>query len=189
LKIEWTDNDVDIEKLAGPPTFFQCPGPEQTDYFLKSAWDHQNQGIAVTYVLLLKRDLIGYVTVTMDEIPLAKLERPEGIPFSRLPAMKIAQLGVHSDLNGNGFGQYLVTYAMSVALELKQKVGCRYVTLDAKADLVEWYEEQGFVRNEKDQEEKVAAIENTPGLKPAKREARLAELPISMRFDLHCFGS
>jgi hypothetical protein len=78
---------------------------------------------------------------------------------------------------------------MSVALELKQKVGCRYVTLDAKADLVEWYEEQGFVRNEKDQEERVAAIENTPGLKPAKREARLAELPISMRFDLHCFGS
>lgn len=189
MKIEWTENDVDIEKLAGPPpTSFECPGNEQTEYFLKSAWDHQNQGIAVTYVLLYKGDLIGYVTVTMDEIPLAKLERPEGISFSRLPAMKIAQLGVHTKLNGSGFGPYLVTFAMSVAVELKQRVGCRYVTLDAKSDRVDWYEKQGFVRNEKDQEERVAAIENTPGLKPAKKEVRLAELPISMRFDLHCFG-
>lgn len=189
LKIDWTESDLDIEKLAEAPKSFECPGTEQTDYFLKSAWDHQNQGIAVTYVLLLKGELIGYVTVTMDEIPLAKPERPEGIPFARLPAMKIAQLGVRSDLNGNGFGQYLVTYAITVALELKKQVGCRYVTLDAKGDLVEWYEEQGFVRNEKDQKERVAAIENMQGLKPAKKEARLAELSISMRFDLHCFDS
>ncbi|MBU6455581.1 MAG: GNAT family N-acetyltransferase [Cyanobacteria bacterium REEB67] len=154
MKTEWTEDDLEIEKLsAAPSDDFECPRQEQTEYFVKHAWaDHQQQSISVTYVLRFKGQLVGYVTLTMDEIPLAKLERPEGVAFSRLPAVKLAQMGVHKDFNGNGFGPELVTFAVLTALELREKIGCRYVTLDANGDLVEWYKKQGFVLNDKDNE-------------------------------------
>jgi GNAT superfamily N-acetyltransferase len=113
----------------------------------------------------------------------------EGIGFSRLPAMKIAQLGIHKDYNGSGFGKYLITFAIAVALDLKQRVGCRYVTLDAKNDRVGWYEDQGFVVNEKDHKDRIQVIKENPQLKPEEKEARLIDLSISMRLDLHCLDS
>jgi GNAT superfamily N-acetyltransferase len=180
------ENDVEILKRAAPPLAdFECPRPEQTEYFVKHAWENQQQSVSVTYVLLSKGTLVGYVTLTMDEIPLAKPERPEGIVFSRLPALKLAQMGVHKDFNGNGFGHELVTYAILAALELKERVGCRYVTLDAKGELVEWYRKQGFVLNEKDNEDKLAQLKATP-MSTAKLERRIEELTVSMRLDLHC---
>ncbi|MGH2509528.1 MAG: hypothetical protein ACRDHZ_19290, partial [Ktedonobacteraceae bacterium] len=125
----------------------------------------------------------GYVSLTMDEIPLAKLERPENVPFSRLPALKIAQMGIHVEYAGNKLGQELVTFAILIASHVKQEVGCRYVTLDAKTDLVKWYLGQGFELNEKDNEERAAQLAATK-MSDAKRQKREAELPVSMRFDL-----
>lgn len=185
MKIEWTDDDIEIQKLAGsPPADFACPRQEQTDYFVKQAWAHQQQGIAVTYVLLHKNLIVGYVTLTMDEIPLAKTERPEGIGFSRLPALKLAQMGVHKDYNRNGFGHMLVTFAVLTAQQIRDKVGCRYVTLDAKTDVVDFYRRQGFVLNEKDNEEKLAQLKSS--VSGARLEQRLEELTMSMRLDLQC---
>lgn len=187
MKTEWTDDDIEVEKLAsGPPKNFVCARKEQTEYFIDHAWADQNVGLSVTYSLLFKGDVAGYVTVTMDEIPLNKNERAEGVRFSRVPAMKIAQMGVHEKYAGSGFGKYLVTYAITIATQLKEKVGCRYVTLDAKTGLVEWYAGQGFVVNEKDQEERVKAIEALE-MRPAQKEKRLESLPISMRQDLFEF--
>jgi GNAT superfamily N-acetyltransferase len=185
LKIEWAEEDLEIEKLAvAPSDDFACPRHEQTEYFVKHAWADQQQSVSVTYVLRFKGQLVGYVTLTMDEIPLAKLERPEGVGFSRLPAVKLAQMGVHKDFNGSGFGQELVTFAVLTALELREKVGCRYVTLDAKGDLVDWYKKQGFVLNDKDNEDRLSQLKASAS--GARLERRIEEFTISMRLDLNC---
>jgi GNAT superfamily N-acetyltransferase len=187
LKIEWTDDELEVEKLGSePPNDFVCPRKEQTEYFVEHAWGDQNVGLSVTYVLLFKGDLAGYVTVTMDEIPLNKVERGEGVRFGRVPAMKIAQMGVHEKYAGIGFGKYLVTYAIMVATQVKEAVGCRYVTLDAKTDLVDWYTKQGFVINDKDQEERVKEVEALH-MRQVQKEKRLETLPVSMRQDLYEF--
>lgn len=56
------------------------------------------------------------------------------------------------------------------------RLGYRYVTVDAKPDLVAWYEGQGFVRNPAHQEERIQkAVTN-------RRDPDL--IPVSMRFDL-----
>lgn len=86
----------------------------------------------------------------MDEIPLAWRELPKDIKFTRLPATKLAQTGVHKDFAKQGLGQLLVSFAIYKAKELSNEIGCRFVTLDAKTDIVKWYEDQGFIANRKD---------------------------------------
>jgi hypothetical protein len=63
---------------------------------------------------------------------------------------------------------------VNLALELSQRVGCRYVTLDAQPDLVEWYQRLGFKINRVIQKQRIeAAGTRNPD-----------EIPVSMRFDL-----
>jgi hypothetical protein len=65
-------------------------------------------------------------------------------------------------------------------VRLAQRVGdiagCRYITVDAQPDLVEWYANQGFKRNELRQSQRIAEAVRY-GRDPSR-------IPVSMRFDL-----
>ncbi|HEY0023037.1 MAG TPA: hypothetical protein VGB24_09005 [Longimicrobium sp.] len=67
---------------------------------------------------------------------------------------------------------------ISVPLDFKSAVAamvaCRYVVLDARPELVGWYERQGFVINKVEQRAREEAA--------ARRGA--SSIPVSMRFDL-----
>lgn len=188
-KATWDASDIEMEKLGQRAlAAFDCGRAEQNQYFQKFAELDQKQGTSVTYLLLVKGKQAGFATITMDEIQLAwKKEIPEGVRFSRLPAVKLAQTGVDKSYAGQGLGQLLVSFAIRKAKELSEEVGCRFVTLDAKTDLVKWYAYQGFKENEKDNANRVAEAEEREKTKAKaeNREPRKVVLPVSMRIDLH----
>lgn len=188
-KATWGLEDIDLDKLEQRPrNDFDCQRPEQNEYFLKHATKDQQLSVSVTYLLLYRGEQVGFVTITMDEIPLKwKEEIPKGVRFSRLPAVKLAQMGVHKSFGGQGFGKFLVSSVIDKARNLSNEVGCRFVTLDSKTDLVGWYGEQGFKPNEKDNEERQREAEMREKERADKegREPRQIVLPVSMRFDLH----
>jgi hypothetical protein len=70
----------------------------------------------------------------------------------------------------------VVADAISLAREEASRVGCRYLTLDAQPDLVDWYAAQGFKRNELRQELRIADA--------LKHKRNPEEIAVSMRFDL-----
>jgi GNAT superfamily N-acetyltransferase len=175
--VDWSLEDIDFRRLEDDrPTGFDCDRLEQNDYLHKYALDDQRIGISTTYLLYFKDSPIGFITLTMDEIPLARKERTEGVRFSRLPALKAAQLGIDKRFKGQGFGKILITFAINKARKLCEEVGCRFVTLDAKRDLKMWYENQGFIEKKLDQRERQESRPND------------SELPISMRFDIKELG-
>lgn len=185
-KADWNPDDVAIVKMDETPRGdFDCGREEQNEYFLKFAEHNQSIGIAVTYLMFFKGEQCGFVTLTMDEIPLNMKERPKEVIFPRLPALKLAQMGVHKSFAGQGLGTALVLFTINTAVELAEHVGCRYVTLDAKQDREKWYAQRCFVVNKLDNkmrqeelEERIARAEKE-GRKPPSNE-----LPVSMRFDL-----
>jgi GNAT superfamily N-acetyltransferase len=173
----WSDNDMEMRTLDGPPpSGFDCGAADQNEYLYLRAWRDACHGISVTHMLYIKGIPAGYVTLLSDRIQLGPKEKPKGVTYQFVPAMKIGQLGVDRRFAGLGLGRYLVGFAIQLALQFRGVIGCRYLTLDAEPHLIGWYESQGFKRNLEEQRFRLALAE--------ARNRTVDELAVSMRFDL-----
>lgn len=170
-------DDVEVRTLDGPPEQgFDCGRSDQNTFLYERAWTDQQEHVSVTYLYYVKGLLAAYATVCMDSLPLARRERGLAIRYRDVSALKLAQLGVDRAFQGMGLGKLVVADAISLAREEATRVGCRYLTLDAQPDLVDWYATQGFKRNQLRQELRIAdALKH-------RRDAE--EIAVSMRFDL-----
>lgn len=173
----WDPLEVYVRKLDGmPPYGFDCGRHEQNRFLHEFAWEDQTELLSTTYLFYLKGICASYATLFMDSIPLGRHERGLSIRYKSVSALKLGQLGVDSRFQGSGLGKHVVGYAVNVARDESQRVGCRYLTLDAQPDLVQWYEQQGFVRNLLRQDERI---------QDALRHRRDPEgIAVSMRLDL-----
>jgi predicted N-acetyltransferase YhbS len=163
------------QRLEGtPPQGFDCRREAQNSFLYEWAWPDQRQRLTTTYVYRAAGMLVGYMAVCMDAVVLGTREKPAALRYKNLAALKLAQLGVDHTLSGRGLGTLIIFDVVNLALELSQRVGCRYVTLDAQPDLVEWYQRLGFKINRVIQKQRIeAAGTRNPD-----------EIPVSMRFDL-----
>jgi hypothetical protein len=116
------------------------------------------------------------VTVSLSEIQLDKGEREDGAPFARMPALKLAQMGVDSRFQGRGFGAQLIAFATVLALKTAELAGCRYLILDSVPGRVEYYRKHGFVENTGAQAGRRSQARNS------RRDPDLEN--VSMRLDL-----
>ena len=169
-------DDLTVHVLDGPPEWgFDCGRADQTEFLYERAWEDQQALLSVTYLYYLSGILAAYATVCMDALPLSRRERGE-VRYQEVGALKLAQLGVHRSFQGRGLGRFLVADIIGRAHTVATRVGCRYVTLDSQPDMVSWYEELGFKRNQLHQDQRVQnAVVH--GRDPEK-------IAVSMRFDL-----
>jgi GNAT superfamily N-acetyltransferase len=146
----------------------------QNTFLYERAWVDQNERLSTTYVYFVFEVLAAFGTVCMHAIALGTREKPQTIPYRIVGALKLLQLGVDAAYQGQGLGLIVVTDMIELAIKLSARAGCRYVVLDARPELVSWYERQGFVINKVEQRtrEEAAARRGT------------STIPVSMRFDL-----
>lgn len=173
----WSEADLDIRAIDGQPEAgFESEDETYNRFLYERAWRDAKKGVSVTYLFRVKGVLAGFATVIMDRVRLGPREKPKGVTYQLIPAMKIAMMAVDRRFAGRGLGSFIVAYCIEFARSLRGVVGCRLVTLDAEPVRTSWYEGQGFVRNTEEQGYRLqlAAEMNRP----------LDQLPISMRFDL-----
>ena len=169
--------DFEIRLLDGaPPPRFDCGSEDLNRFFHERAWVDQMEGISVTYVYWLHGLLAGFATVVMAEVILSQRERGWRISFESLGALKLAQLGVDLSFHGRGVGLAIVNSIVQLARNLSVRVGCRYVVVDARHDVVAWYESKGFRHNRRMQR-----IRADRALQHGRDPSALAQ---SMRFDI-----
>ena len=140
---------IEIRKLSkhDDRTGFCC-GDAQLDHFFQ-VFAGQNQfkhHVGVTYIAVEDEVLLGFVTVSIgslehEDLPNAHRKR---LPRYPLPILRLARLGVSIDAQGRGIGARLLREMFIIAQDLKTKVGCVAVIVDAKADAVGLYERYGF---------------------------------------------
>lgn len=175
--IEWERRDLQVRIINGQPsTGFDCGREAQNRFLYERAWRDAKAGVTVTYLFFVTGLLAGYVSLMMDRIALGPSEKPKGVSWRLIPAIKIAQLAVDRRFAGRGLGRVLVGFAYAYAMRARRGVGCRFVTLDAEPELVAWYGSLGFQPNVEEQDARRAHAAAT-GRDPDA-------LPISMRFDL-----
>lgn len=121
--------------------------------FLKNkAQEFHTKNLAKTYVVVEDESpsrVWGYATLMCSSIDLGKNHRIDDCEaagaYRNFPAVKIARLALHSDIQGRGIGRSLVDWSISVAKEgIMPHVGCRFLVVDSKKSAVGFYEKVGF---------------------------------------------
>jgi GNAT superfamily N-acetyltransferase len=168
--------DVMYRKLEEyPPLGFDCGRPQQNAFLYDRAWLDQKESLSTTYLFYVEGVLAAYATLFMDSLPLSRRERGP-IPYRNVSAVKLGQLGVDRRFQGRGIGRYAVDFSIHLALDVAERVACRYLTLDAESDLVGWYDRFGFSLNQLRQKERMEDA--------IRHDRDHHAIPVSMRLDL-----
>jgi hypothetical protein len=134
------DKDDDISSFA-------CGQKEIDDFIQKEALTFQEQLLGVTYLFKHKNNLIGFATLCMGHLNRQKMAAEHRLikNISSYPALLIGQLGVCGEHQGIGVGTYICDFCFDRAIRLSQRVGCRFLVVDALESVVKFYESYGFI--------------------------------------------
>jgi len=124
-------------------------GDEQLDFFFRR-YAGQNQfrhHLGTTYVAVENATIRGFATVTVGHVEIEELPPSlrKKLPDYPLPILRLARLAVDRNAQGMGVGEHLMRTVFSVAIELRAKLGCVGVVVDAKPGAENYYSRYGFV--------------------------------------------
>jgi GNAT superfamily N-acetyltransferase len=116
-------------------------------FFQRYAGQNQfRHHIGTTYVAVQGDRIVGFVTVSSGEMVADKLARSlrRRLPSYPLPILRLARLAVDERFQGHGIGKLLLRVMLELALEIRDRIGCIGIVVDAKSDAVPFYSVLGF---------------------------------------------
>ena len=116
-------------------------------FFQRFAGQNQfRHHLGVTYIAVVDDKIVGFVTVSVGEIAgknVAELIHKR-LPAYPLPILRIARLATDQRCRGMGIGRELLRAMLELSLEMRDRVGCVGVVVDAKPEAVAFYRPLGF---------------------------------------------
>jgi GNAT superfamily N-acetyltransferase len=116
-------------------------------FFQRYAGQNQfRHHVGTTYVAVQGDQITGFTTVSSGELAgetVAKALRRR-LPTYPLPVLRLARLAVDQRFKGHGIGRLLLRAMLELALEMRDRVGCVGVVVDAKPEAVDFYAGLGF---------------------------------------------
>ena len=64
--------------------------------------------------------------------------------YKNFPSLMIGRLAVDKHLHNQDYGSKLCDFAVANALELRDRIGCQFVIVNAKPDSIPFYEKNAF---------------------------------------------
>lgn len=116
-------------------------------FFQRYAGQNQfRHHIGTTYVAVQGDHIVGFVTVSSGEMVAEKLTANlrRRLPAYPLPILRLARLAVDARFQGYGIGRLLLRAMLELALEMRDRVGCIGVVVDAKPNATTFYSALGF---------------------------------------------
>ena len=116
-------------------------------FFQRYAGQNQfRHHVGTTYVAVQGDHITGFVTVSSGEMVAEKLTKSlrKHLPAYPLPILRLARLAVDQRFQRHGIGRLLLRAMLNLALEMRDRVGCIGVVVDAKPDAVDFYSTLGF---------------------------------------------
>ncbi len=121
-------------------------------FIQKEALEFHQKEIAKTYVLVDEANrnrVFGYISIVCSEINIATAydvdESLRVNKYKTFSAVKIVRFALDKALQRKGYGTQMAAWCMSLVKDrIMPLVGCRFLIVDAKADVVTFYERIGF---------------------------------------------
>ena len=134
---------------------FKCSDEDLNDFLWNEAKNYQSEMLAVTYLLIDPEtgNIAAYYSLLTDQIRFSSEENSirnrinRKIPHSKqrnhYPAIKIGRLAVSIAYEHQGVGRYAIRFIRQTIKE-RFPIGCRFLTVDAYANAIGFYENCGF---------------------------------------------
>jgi len=149
---------------------FDCSDKDLNDFLLKDAKKYILSMLATTYLIRDNDNIIAYFCLSNDRITRDEnLGRTQWNKLNRTvanekrrksyPAVKIGRLAVSTKYANSGFGKLIIRIVKEMYAHLKQQAGCRFITVDAYQNALEFYKKNGFdFLTEKDAQEQTRTM-------------------------------
>lgn len=145
---------VELDKRLHDRKTFECGAPELNIFIQQYAQRHREAGISKTMVLPSMEQnengasaICAFYTLSHTEIARETLSAQDAkkLPHYPIPVMLIAQLAIHSQMQGQGMGKVTLIRALRHCLEINVHLPSYAVVVDALNDGVQhFYEQYGF---------------------------------------------
>ena len=144
---------------------FDCGDDDLNDFILTDAPLYYKVRLATSYVLenSQTKEVYGYFSLAHDRISLTDFPSnsaynrfrkqffAQGKMFKSYPALKICRLATSKECRGEGIGAMIVNMIVT-SYKKDNKAGCRFITVDAYADALPFYDKMGFIPLSKEDE-------------------------------------
>lgn len=144
----WTFKTIDGSVNKEP---FDCGNPPLNEYLKKYARQNHESGLGKTYVAVDEgQNVLGFYTISTAQVKSEFLPQKltKRLPKYPIPAVRIGRLAVDKSMHGCGLGKELLMHAVTIILDISEKVGIFLVVVDAKDDAaVAFYQKYGFVQS------------------------------------------
>jgi len=150
--IDW-EKDISVEALDSHHDFtdFHCASEDLDDFIKNDALLEQKCMLSRTYLFFYKGSVIGFVSLSADSVAVQRLRaddivRKDGKAlYSNLPCILIGRLAVVEQYERRGLGTNILKWAVGLITNVVCKsVGCRYITVDPKAESLALYKKSGL---------------------------------------------
>ncbi|HMK54921.1 MAG TPA: GNAT family N-acetyltransferase [Methanobacteriaceae archaeon] len=140
--------EIVIEKLSSDHDLseFRCSDDDLDEFILLDALPQRKHRLNQTYICKYQGEIIAFFTVSADSIKINNEDKKRiGVNYPAFPAIKIGRLGVHEDYKRRNVGSILIMYTVGLAWELGEKVGVRFISVDAYRGIEKFYKKNFFV--------------------------------------------
>lgn len=147
---------------------FDCGDLDLNDFIINEARPFRRALLSVTYVLAERdnpNNVVGFCSLANDRISLSDFENktdfnrfrrqkrfPQSKRMKSYPAVKLCRLAVDKKARGISAGTFLLDFIKSYFIN-DNKTGCRFITVDAYLPAIPFYEKNGFVPLNTDDED------------------------------------
>lgn len=135
---------------------FDCGNQDLNNFLFEDAKSYLKDLMHVTYLLEFENKTLGYYSLLNDKISIEQcgtknkwktkffFTRPEGFRYESYPAVKIGRLAISEQFQRNGIGKALLDF-LKLDFVLNNKTGCKYITVDAYSQSIDFYKKNGFL--------------------------------------------
>ena len=102
--------------------------------------------LSVTYLAIYHEEVIGYFTLSTDNIKLSNLEEnykdkfeDKDIYYKVFPAVKLGRFAIDKKCQNKGVGRFLFERILYISVMASKQIGFRFISIDAYGDAYNFY--------------------------------------------------
>lgn len=131
---------------------FSCGVKDLDEFLTKDALNQQEKNLNVTYLAMRKKEILGFISISADNIKCKDINKNVKSIYSNYPAVKIGRLGVSEKYKRLGLGSDMLNTIQKLILKMSEKLGIAYITLDAYCTARKFYLKHSFKQKRKEYE-------------------------------------